>query len=76
MSDTQDRTQSSIKAEIALPSRRFIGILFECCNVYARVYINKKRTAYIGWCPRCAHRVEIKIDRKGTNSRFFRAVTY
>jgi len=73
MKDTQDRMQPNIKAASSLPRRRFIGILFECCNVYARVYTNKQMTAYTGWCPRCAQRVEIKIDKKGTNSRFFRA---
>ena len=55
------------------PKRKYIGVLFECCDVYTRIYISKKKAAYIGWCPKCAHRIEIKIDKQGTNSRFFRA---
>lgn len=53
--------------------RRFVGVKFECCSVYRRVYINKARTAYVGWCPKCARRVEIKISSGGTTNRFFRA---
>ncbi|TNF53458.1 hypothetical protein EP227_05900 [bacterium] len=56
----------------ALVKRKFIGVWFECCDVYERVYINKKKTAYVGWCPKCAHRVEIKINPRGTTSRFFK----
>lgn len=53
--------------------RKFIGVLFECCNVYTRVYINRQGTAYVGWCPKCARKAEVKIDPKGTSSRIFRA---
>jgi hypothetical protein len=72
------RSKQSLKTreeKVASPSsrRKYIGILFECCDVYARVYVNKKKKAYIGWCPKCTHRIEIKIGKGGTDSRFFRA---
>jgi hypothetical protein len=53
--------------------RKFVGVHFQCCNVYARVYINKEKTAYRGMCPRCGKRVELKIAAHGVDSRFFTA---
>ncbi len=54
-------------------SRRFLGIQFACCHVYSRVYVNKEGTAYVGNCPRCTKRVELKIGPGGSDSRFFTA---
>ena len=53
--------------------RKYLGIMFECCNVYQRIYANKENTAYVGNCPKCYKRVQIKIGEGGTNSRFFKA---
>jgi hypothetical protein len=53
------------------PGRRFLGIQFACCGIYARIYVNKEKTAYVGNCPRCAKRVVLKIGPGGTDSRFF-----
>ncbi|MCX6831802.1 MAG: hypothetical protein NT028_06645 [candidate division Zixibacteria bacterium] len=51
--------------------RPFIGVVFKCCKVYSRIYLNKQRTAFVGWCPRCAAQIRIKVSPDGTDARFF-----
>jgi hypothetical protein len=53
--------------------RPFVGIHFACCDAYARVYRNREATAYVGHCPRCLKRVELKVAPGGTDARFFTA---
>ena len=53
--------------------RSWISVYFECCKVYCRVYINAGGSAYIGWCPRCAARIEVRVAADGSPGRFFRA---
>lgn len=56
-----------------MEQRKFLGIKFDCCGVYARIYQNKEGTAYVGRCPKCLRSIRIKIAEGGTNNRFFTA---
>ncbi|MCH8805539.1 MAG: hypothetical protein IH986_05575 [Planctomycetes bacterium] len=53
--------------------RRYIGIHFECCGVYTRIYRRPDQTAYLGRCPRCLRTVRVRVGRGGTKARVFRA---
>jgi hypothetical protein len=51
--------------------RPFLGVMFKCCKIYSRIYLNKQKTAFVGWCPRCAKPIRIGVSPDGTDSRFF-----
>ena len=53
--------------------RPFIGIFFECCRIYARIYRRPSDTEYVGRCPRCLAEVRLKVGPDGTTQRIFRA---
>jgi hypothetical protein len=53
--------------------RKFLGVKFDCCGTYSRIYANKDNTAYVGRCPKCAVPLKIKIGEGGSKNRFFTA---
>jgi hypothetical protein len=54
--------------------RPFVGILMKCCRQYVRAYLNPAETAFVGWCPRCAGKIEIEaVEEGGSTGRFFEA---
>ena len=55
--------------------RKFIGVWFECCHAYGRLYKSKDGTIYRGRCPKCLRSVQVRVDvnaENATNRRFFR----
>jgi len=53
--------------------RPFIGIMFKCCRIYSRIYLNAAGTAFVGWCPRCAAKATVRVSPTGSRNRFFTA---
>lgn len=53
--------------------RPYIGVLFECCGVYARIYRQPKRMVYLGRCPKCLRLVRVRVAKDGVEARIFRA---
>jgi len=51
--------------------RPYLGIIFKCCNVYSRIYLNKDKTAFVGRCPKCGRKAVIKVSKDGVSDRFF-----
>lgn len=72
-SRTPPSSSSSDDDPAARESRPFLGVMFECCKVYARVYRNAAGTHYTGNCPRCAKGVRFRIGEGGQSGRFFSA---
>ncbi len=70
--DTPEQPDAAEQGE-APEGRPFIGVHFECCGVYARIYRAPGSAAYQGRCPKCLRSMRVRIAPSGVDARFFRA---
>ena len=54
-------------------TRPFVGVHFECCNVYTRIYRDPHQREYVGRCPNCLRQVRLRVGKEGTTARMFHA---
>ncbi len=59
-------------SESSFTDRPYLQILFECCQVYQRVYKDRSGQFYLGRCPRCLRQIRFRVARDGTPARRFR----
>ncbi len=57
----------------SLKGRPFLGVMFECCKVYVRVYQDRDGKHYNGRCPRCLRTLKFVVGEGGKASRMWRA---
>ena len=54
--------------------RPFIGVRFDCCGVYQRIYRDPDQLYYSGRCPKCLKTLRVEVDPKnGKAVRFLKA---
>ncbi len=51
----------------------YVGVTVQCCRVYTGNHRNRDGNVFVGWCPKCAAKMEVGISRNGTNYRIFGA---
>ena len=51
--------------------KRWLGILFNCCHVYGRIYKDAANRRYRGRCPSCGTAIDVPVGTGGTSRRFF-----
>ena len=66
-----DDPNQGVANDGSLWGRPWVGIRFDCCDVYTRAYRNREGTAYRGRCPRCMRSVTLRVGPDGTDARFF-----
>lgn len=68
-----DLSSDPVPAAPSAKGGAFLGVTFDCCRVYARIYPNRAGDAYKGRCPKCGGAVRVLIGPGGSSSRFFTA---
>ncbi|MCG8407191.1 MAG: endonuclease Q family protein [Phycisphaerales bacterium] len=64
---------SGFESEDATNERPWVGVHFECCGVYTRVYRDAEARQYDGRCPRCGRPIKIGVGPQGIQAKVLRA---
>ncbi|MBX3396327.1 MAG: hypothetical protein KF841_13270 [Phycisphaerae bacterium] len=74
---TADGTIDASSVRSSKPSseegRPWIGVHFECCGVYSRVYRERSADRYDGRCPKCGISLTVRVSPDGVSTSFVRA---
>ena len=71
MSNINDANAHSPPAENPA-SRPWVGVQFDCCGVYTRVYRRPDQLRYVLRCPKCLRQTTIQVAPGGSSDRMFR----
>jgi hypothetical protein len=66
-----DEDTAVARDSAASGGRPWLGILFDCCGVYSRVYRDANGRGYAGRCPSCLKKISLRVGPGGTDARFF-----
>ena len=66
-----EQSEEAARGASGISGCPWVGVRFDCCGVYTRIYRNPEGTAYHGCCPRCRRNVTLRIGPDGTDARFF-----
>ncbi|MEY4567287.1 MAG: hypothetical protein RLY14_2257 [Planctomycetota bacterium] len=64
-------SEAIAQPEVGRDNRKFLGVRFQCCQVYTRIYLAADERCYRGNCPRCGKPVVFRVGHGGTSERFF-----
>lgn len=74
LSNLPNSTRDSSREQASQPkSRPFLGIRFDCCRTYGRIYKSDTGMYYKGRCPKCMKKIKVMVGSGGTGNRFFNA---
>ena len=74
LSSLPNSTRDSSHGQANEPkSRPFLGIRFDCCRTYGRIYRSDMGMYYQGRCPKCMKVLTVRVGSGGTSKRFFNA---
>lgn len=62
-----------LRPDTLATSRPWVGVHFECCGMYRRIYRRPADSSYVGHCPKCSHRISLSVGPDGVDARIFRA---